>query len=216
MNVLAVAAHPGDIEFGCGGTLLSHRQRGDAITLLVMTTGEQALAGARDRIAEQEEAAALLGAALRWGDLEDGLVTEGRPTIAAVELALAESGAHVVYTHAPHDTHHDHRAVAVASLSALRRTPRVLCYEAPTSVDFDPTLYVDIEGLVEGKLDLLRTHMSQVMAGDLLDLEEVEARARYRGFAARVHHAEGFEVHRFVWDGATAPAEAGRAGGPGT
>ena len=41
MNVLAIGAHPDDIELGCGATLATHRMRGDAIWLLVMTTGER-------------------------------------------------------------------------------------------------------------------------------------------------------------------------------
>jgi hypothetical protein len=60
---------------------------------------------------------------------------------------------------------------------------------------------VDIAGLVESKLDLLRAHMSQVLhMGSLVDLEATESQARYRGFAARVREAEAFESHRFLWD----------------
>ena len=73
MRVLAIGAHPDDIEFGCGGTLLRHRLAGDAITLLVMTTGEQGPDGDL-RTREQEQAATLLGADLRWGGFLDGSV----------------------------------------------------------------------------------------------------------------------------------------------
>jgi hypothetical protein len=77
----------------------------------------------------------------------------------------------------------------------------VLCFESPSSIGFNPTLYVDIAGLVEPKLDLLRAHMSQVLRmGSLVDLEATESQARYRGFAARVREAEAFESHRFLWD----------------
>ena len=72
MRVLAVGAHPDDIELGCGGALLAHRARGDEITLLVMTTGEEGPQDARSRIREQEDAAALLGATLLWGGFPDG------------------------------------------------------------------------------------------------------------------------------------------------
>ncbi|MCA1670813.1 MAG: PIG-L family deacetylase [Actinobacteria bacterium] len=70
MNVLVIGAHPDDIELGCGAALLAHRRRGDRVDLLVMTTGGRGPQDARSRVAEQEDAAALLGAGLIWGAFE--------------------------------------------------------------------------------------------------------------------------------------------------
>jgi LmbE family N-acetylglucosaminyl deacetylase len=199
MRVLAIGAHPDDIELGCGGALLAHRNAGDEITLLVMTTGEQGPQDTRSRVHEQEEAADMLGANLLWGGFEDGAVPDERRAIIVVEKAVHVAAADVVYTHATKDTHQDHRATATASVAAARRANRVLCYESPTSVGFAPTFYVDVAGLVEEKLQLLRCHMSQVLENGLVDLEAVEAQARFRGFTGRVRQAEAFEVHRFIW-----------------
>jgi LmbE family N-acetylglucosaminyl deacetylase len=200
MRVLAIGAHPDDIEFGCGGTLLRHRLAGDAITLLVMTSGEQG-PDAELRTREQEQAASLLGAELRWGGFLDGSVPADGDAVRVIEHVIAATAPDVVYTHAPQDTHQDHRATSAAALAAARRISRVLCFESPSSIGFNPTLYVDIAGLVEPKLDLLRAHMSQVLhLGSLVDLEATESQARYRGFAARVREAEAFESHRFLWD----------------
>jgi LmbE family N-acetylglucosaminyl deacetylase len=200
LSVLAVGAHPDDIELGCGATLLAHRDRGDKIHLLVMTVGERGPQDERPRVKEQEDAAAVLGAGLSWGDFEDGCVPEDMRPVQVVEEALATCRADVVYTHAPADSHQDHRRTGLATLSAARRTTRVLCYESPTSVEFRPNLYVDAAGLVEPKLDLIRAHISQVLKNGLVDLEAVEALVRHRGFQARLRYAEGFEVARFVWD----------------
>lgn len=200
MNVLAVGAHPDDIELGCGATLLAHRQRGDQVVLLVMTTGEKGPQSSRPRIQEQEDAAELLGAALRWGGFEDGAVPEGRSSVDAIQAVIREFAIDLVYTHSARDTHQDHRATAVASLAACRRVGRVLMYESPTSQFFLPTVFVDVAGLVENKSDLVRAHVSQVLKNGLVDLEAVEAQARYRGFQARVRLAEAFEASRFVWD----------------
>jgi LmbE family N-acetylglucosaminyl deacetylase len=90
--------------------------------------------------------------------------------------------------------------VAAATAAAARRTQRVLCYESPTSLGFSPTHFVNVDGLVEAKLGLIRAHLSQVMKNGLVDLEALEAQARFRGFQARVRHAEAFEPTRFVWD----------------
>lgn len=199
MNVLAVGAHPDDIELGCGGTLLAHRAAGHSVLLLVLTTGEQGPQMARSRIEEQKEAASLLGADLVWGGFQDGCVPQGREVVSVIEAAIRRIGADVVYTHSPRDTHQDHRAAAVATMAAARRLSQLLYYEAPTSQDFRPSVYVDIAGHVERKLDVLRSHVSQVLKNGLVDLEAIEALARYRGFEARIRNAEGFETDRFLW-----------------
>lgn len=200
MRVLAIGAHPDDIELGCGATLLAHQRRGDQIALLVMTTGERGPQDARSRMAEQEDAARILGAELWWGGFEDGSIPDGRDAVVAIESAVKAFGADAVYTHAIGDSHQDHRATAGASIAACRRSTRILHYEAPTSLDFQPALYVDVAGLVDAKMDLIRAHVSQVLKNGLVDLEACEAMARYRGFGARMRWAEAFEVSRFAWD----------------
>jgi len=211
-NVLAVGAHPDDIELGCGGTLLAHAARGDRIHILVLTTGEQGPQAALSRISEQERAAEVLGATLHWGGFHDGSIPEGRAAIQAVETVLKEVRADVVYAPAPADTHQDHRAVAAATAAAGRRSCRVLFYESPTSVGFSPSVYLDVANHLEGKLTAIRAHTSQVLKNHLVDLEAVEAQARYHGFRARIRYAEAFEAGRFVWDMSHKGEEAGKAG----
>ena len=146
-RVLAVGAHPDDIELGCGATLLAHSAAGDAVTMLVMTGGEngpgddEAIVGRR---LEQEQAARTLGAGLLWGGQLDCAVTPDAATVAVVERAIKETDADLVYVHAPDDSHQDHRAVAAATLSAARRLSRVLHYQSPSTLTFSPTTFVDV------------------------------------------------------------------------
>jgi LmbE family N-acetylglucosaminyl deacetylase len=212
MNVLAVGAHPDDIELGCAGTLLAHAVQGDRISLLVLTTGEQGPQASLSRMAEQERAAEVLGASLHWGGFHDGSIPDGRPAIQAVESILRQVHADVVYAPSPSDTHQDHRAVGVAAAAAGRRTSRSLFYESPTSVSFTPDVYVDVAEHLEGKLAAIRAHTSQVLKNHLVDLEAVEAQARYHGFRARIRHAEAFEAGRFVWNLSQKGNHAGDAG----
>ncbi len=198
MRVLAIGAHPDDIELGCGGALLGHRDAGDELVMLVMTDGSRGPQGMDTRVVEQEGCAHMLGAELRWGGFTDGSVPSDHGGVAVVEDAL-EGGVDLIYTHAPSDTHQDHRATAEATFAAARRVPRVLCYETPSSVSFTPGVFVDIDGYVEGKLNLLRAHLSQALAGGPVDLEAVEAQARFRGFQAKARNAEGFVAHRLLW-----------------
>ena len=207
MRILAIGAHPDDVELGCGGSLFAHRAAGDSIALLVMTMGERGPQSLESRVHEQEDAASLLEAQLMWGGLDDGAVPDGPETVGLIDAAVRELEPDVIYTHSPHDTHQDHRATSVATLAAARRTARVLMYEAPTSKQFVPSFFVDITDFLDLKVASIRAHESQVQKNRLVDLEAVAAQARYRGFEARIGHrcAEGFAVDRFVWDLTPAP-----------
>jgi LmbE family N-acetylglucosaminyl deacetylase len=200
VNVLAVGAHPDDVELGCGGALLGHAAQGDHVTILVMTDGGRALLDDMSRQMEQQTAACVLDADLIWGGFDDGFVPEGPESISVIDDALARTGAGILYTHAPDDTHQDHRATASASLAAGRKLSTILQYETPSTRHFDPSVFVDVEASLDDKLRALRSHMSQVLRHGPVDLEVIEAQARFRGSQGRVAAAEGFEVARLAWD----------------
>jgi LmbE family N-acetylglucosaminyl deacetylase len=200
LKVLAVGAHPDDVELGCGATLLRHVATGDEVTILVLTTGQRGRVEGLSRRAEQEEAARRLGVGLRWATFQDGSVPDGPEAVTVIDEALAATRAEVLYTHASRDTHQDHRATATASLAAARRLATILQYETPSTQAFEPTIYVDVAGTVEKKLATLRAHLSQVLRQGPVDLEAIEAQARFRGYQGRLRYAEAFEPARLVWN----------------
>jgi len=208
VNVLAVGAHPDDVELGCGATLLRHVARGDEVTILVMTAGQRGQVDGMNRYHEQEDAASRLGVRLVWGGFEDGSIPEGPEAISVIDEVIADTHAEVLYTHATRDTHQDHRAAATASLAAARRLPSVLQFETPSSQGFEPTVYVDVADTLEDKLAALRSHLSQVLRQGPVDLEAIEAQARFRGFQGRIRYAEAFEAPRLAWDLSTPQATA--------
>jgi LmbE family N-acetylglucosaminyl deacetylase len=102
------------------------------------------------------------------------------------------------HVHSPNDTHQDHRAVHVATLSAARGVPRILSYQSPSATNnFAPTKYVQIDQTVEGKVEILSNFQSQAHRA-YMDPELVRAVARYwaRQLPASVVFAEPFEVVR--------------------
>ncbi|MEV6343114.1 PIG-L family deacetylase [Actinoplanes sp. NPDC051851] len=205
-SVLAIGAHPDDIELGCGGTLAAHRAAGDAVTMLVVTGGQNGPGLVADRRAEAEAAARSLDCLLLWGRMLDCAVAPDATTIAVIEEAIREVEADVVYVHAPDDSHQDHRAVAAATVSAARHSRRVLHYRSPSTTRFEPSLYVDISAHLDRKIAALSCHRSQVESSAMVDPEVVAATARHFGAQARVRFAEAFTPSRFVWDLAPPPA----------
>jgi LmbE family N-acetylglucosaminyl deacetylase len=202
-RVLAIGAHPDDIELGCGATLLAHHAAGDVVTMLVMTGGENGPVGSGSvgsRRHEQEEAARILGARLVWGGLVDCAVSSDSATVAVIERVIRETDAELVYVHASDDSHQDHRAVAAATLSAARRLSRVMHYQSPSTLTFTPTVFVDVTMQLSGKLAALNAHASQVEQSAMVEPDAVVASARHWGSQARIGYAEAFAPTRLVLD----------------
>ncbi|RKR92536.1 LmbE family N-acetylglucosaminyl deacetylase [Micromonospora pisi] len=196
MRILAIGAHPDDIELGCGATLLRARQLGASVTMLVLTDGRLGPGDPDLRAREQRQAAEYLGAELIGGGFRDGELDHGPALVNRIEEALAAVRPDLVFTHAPADSHQDHRATASASIAAARTLTTVLHYESPSTLDFQPVVFGDVTGLVPEKLRLLRHHLSQVIGGRRIDLEALAAQARFRGFQGRVTEAEAFTTTR--------------------
>ncbi|PYS96775.1 MAG: GlcNAc-PI de-N-acetylase [Acidobacteria bacterium] len=215
MNILAIGAHPDDVEFGCGGTLIKYAAKGARIDLLVMTDGARG-GRARTRRREQIEAARVLGARrVHWGGYRDTLLPSVRRLIDRMERVMHTLDPDFIFVNFPEDTHQDHREVARAAISATRYTRNVLFYEGPTTVNFTPTVFIDIGGEIERKIESLRRHRSQVSRTRIESTpicEIAQASAHFRGVQGRVRWAEGFAPLRLfinITDGGIGPGRAG-------
>lgn len=195
-SVLAVGAHPDDVEIGVGGTLLRHHDAGDRITILTMSRGQiGGDPGARAR--EAGDAASLLGAELVLGDFEDTRIEDRGDTVALIEEAVARCNPDVIYTHSLNDVHQDHRSVHRAALIAGRAVPNFYCYQSPSStVGYRPTKFIGVDDHVAGKLDLIAAHRSQAATRWYMEPDVVQATARYWGRYADTTFAEPLEVER--------------------
>lgn len=201
MNILAIGAHPDDIEIGCGGTLVKYAKAGHDVYLLVLTCGGVG-GDPETRKKEQEQAAKKIGAKkVFWGGFEDTYASDARALITAMEKVISEVSPQVVFINYLHDVHQDHRAVAKACLSATRYIKEVLYYEVPTTSMFEPETFVDIGEVLDDKMELLNIHASQVdrtRVENLSILEVAKSCANFRGFQARVKYAEGFKAVRIL------------------
>ncbi|MFH1995736.1 MAG: PIG-L family deacetylase [Candidatus Omnitrophota bacterium] len=203
MRILAIGAHPDDIEFGCGGTLLKYARKKHDIFLQIMTRG--GIGGSRSvRKAEQERAAKFLRAKkIFWGRFKDTRIPISKELIDEVEKVIYEVKPDIIFHNYFNDVHQDHRAIAYGTSSASRYVKRVLYYEVPTTNSFEPDIYVDISDVIKRKLELIKLHTSQVRRTHvprLTILESVQSCATFRGFQARVKYAEGFKSMRFLMD----------------
>jgi LmbE family N-acetylglucosaminyl deacetylase len=199
VNILAIGAHPDDIEFGCGGTLTKYSQRGHRLFLMVMTGGGSG-APSETRMAEQAAARQILGAEeIFWGGYQDTHLWVDAELIKKIESVIASVKPEFIFCHFPDDTHQDHRHLAQAVMSATRYIRNVLFYEGPTTQNFNPQVYVDIADTLEVKLEALQAHRSQVMKTNIEDVSIIEVArscANFRGIQGRVKYAEAFHALR--------------------
>lgn len=202
MNILAIGAHPDDIEYGCGGTLLKYsRKKSNKVSLLILTPGD--FGGEPTvRIKEQEKSAAFMGVkVIYWGGFKDTELLGNRELILKIEETIHRVKPDVVFLNYGEDVHQDHRAAAQAGVSATRYIKEVIFYEVPTTEHFEPDIFVDIKDVLDKKLQLLKLHASQVdktRVENLTILESAQSCANFRGFQGRVKFAEGFKVLRFL------------------
>lgn len=203
MRVLAIGAHPDDVEFGCGGTLVRHVQRGDEVFLLVMTDGDKGGDGPTRR-QEQLAAARIIGACeVFFAGYPDTRFECDRESIMKIEDFVRQVGPDVVYTHFGEDTHQDHRNLSLAAVPAVRSVPSLLFFEGLSSQDFSPSVFVDVGRVIDQKLAGLEAHTSQVRRTNIQNLSILDiarSAANFRGIQGRVTYAEGFVALRYFVD----------------
>lgn len=195
-RVLAIGAHPDDVEIACGATLLRHSALGHRVSVLTLSRGNVGGDKVR-RTQEAVQCAVDLSAELFMADLVDTRLEEAHDMITLIEGVIAAVAPTTVYVHSSADNHQDHRAVHRSAVVAARRVPRLLCYQSPSSNNaFNPTQFIPVDDTIQDKVVLLRNYSTQ-SARHYLDPELVVATARY--WARHVpqgRFVEPFEVLR--------------------
>lgn len=211
--VLAIGAHPDDVELGCGGTLAKHVADGDEIHIVIMATqpgGADDAARMETARGQAEHAAKVLGAhqLLMFDGRDQRLDLASRLDLVQwVEKVIGEVHPDVVYTHHGQDRNLDHRVTHDAVLTACRPLPgssikRLLAFEVPGpgGGGFEPTVYVDITGEPSRrKLEALDQFAREMRgAPHPRSLGALAALALWRGATVGVFRAEAFMLIREV------------------
>jgi N-acetylglucosamine malate deacetylase 1 len=166
MRILALGAHPDDLEIFLGGTLNAWKAMGAELILAVATDGA---AGGQQppetlrrlRRAEAAAAAAPLGTTPCFLDFPDGALMPDAALVAALGRLVVEAAPDLVVTHAPNDYHADHRALSAAVSQAVSFAAPLLFADTLRGTGFVPTHWVDVTPWFEAKCAAIRAHVSQ-------------------------------------------------------
>jgi LmbE family N-acetylglucosaminyl deacetylase len=208
-TVLAMGAHPDDMELEAGGTLAKFAKKGYDVYLLILTSGGYTDINGKTYVDEElrneaEKATKILG-------IKDVMFlsypTKDLPAngevISKVDSIVNELRPDVFISHHPFDSHQDHKSAADIMFAVSRQgrvknvfSASTLPYR-PNVFAFRPQFYVDITETLETKLNAIRAYKTQYAKfGSEVLIEHVKGMAKTYGWAMGYEYAECFEVIR--------------------
>lgn len=218
MRVLAVGAHPDDLEILCSGTLACFAQAGHEVVMAHASQGDKGHGEiphhevSEVRAGEARAAAQAVGAtAVSVGFLDGAILINDENNRRVIDL-IRITKPDLIITHHPNDYHGDHNAVTrlVVDASFMATVPYYVTSQPAHSVaapiffmdtlaaiDFTPTDYVDITATIGLKKEAMAQHDSQITwlrdhhSTDILDF--IDTIARFRGLQCGVRYAECFQ-----------------------
>lgn len=227
LDILAIGAHPDDVELSCAGTLAKEIYLGKKVGIIDLTRGELGTRGSVEiRAQEAEKAAAILGVAVRENlGFADGFFVNDKEHQLAVVKLIRKYKPSIVLLNAISDRHIDHQKAseltsAACFLSGLRKIETFIDGQKqeawrPKQVyhyiqwdDLKPDFAVDISDFIEHKMNAVKAYDSQFYNPDSNEpespissknfLDSVRYRAQNLGRLIGVAYAEGYTTERCV------------------
>lgn len=198
-TVIAVGAHPDDLELGCGGTLARLSRAGARVVMVVVSIPSSL----RSRRLEAMRAAEILGCEVRFltpnrcSRVED---LKTHQLVGMIDAQVKELEPAAMFTHCLANLHLDHKLAYEACMASQRlRYFDIFCY-SPTSchavnIAFYPHAYIDISDTIEEKMRAIRVHSSQFDSRGL-NTERYREADSHMGRVIGVPYAEGVEIVR--------------------
>ncbi len=225
LDILAIGAHPDDVELGCSGTLMKHIDRKHKVGILDLTKGELGTRGdAKTRLKEVEAASKIMGVHARQNlGFEDGFFKNDKEHQLELIKFIRLYQPTVVLTNAILDRHPDHARAAQLTYDAcfLAGLPKIetklkgekqkafrpkALYHYIQALHIEPHFVVDITNYFDRKLQSIHAYKSQFYNPDSNEpktfisspqfLEFVKARAIHFGMPIGAKYAEAFTINR--------------------
>ena len=227
LDILAIGAHPDDVELGCGATLAKEIARGKKVGILDLTRGELGTRGSAEiRDQEARDAGEVLGVQMRHNlEFSDGFFVNNVSHQLEVIKMIRKYRPDLVLCNAVDDRHIDHGKGArlvndACFLSGLRKIETICGGHKqhawrPLNVfhyiqwkNLEPDVVVDVTGFMDKKMESVKAYRSQVFNPNSKEpetpisssnfLDSIEYRARDLGRLIGAEYGEGFNVSRYV------------------
>ena len=227
VDILAIGAHPDDVELSCGGTLAKHAHGGKKVAVVDLTEGELGSRGSvTTRYTEAAEASKILGIVDRKNlQLPDGFFQEDQESLIRLVRQIRYFQPTIILANAPSDRHPDHgkgaqliaRAAFLSGLRKIETSYNDVLQEPwrPSSVyhyiqDYflEPDFVVDVTDFVEKKFEAIKAYKTQFydpnskepqtpISGEEF-FDFMKGRMMQYGRPIGVKYAEGFVTDRYI------------------
>jgi N-acetylglucosamine malate deacetylase 1 len=201
--VLALGAHPDDIEIGMGGTVAKLVGMGYDVKLVIATLPNFVKTDTKEeRKKESTMSAKVMGCKTpEFLDLGPEEITFNRKFVTQINEIVRNCEPDAIFTQWIGDTHQDHQALTKAVIAAARDSNNVFMYETTipggiSETAFRPQLYVDVTETLDSKRNALDCFDSQKIRCGHLWVDAIVGRCSYRGYQMNTKYAEAFEVIR--------------------
>jgi len=201
--VLALGAHPDDIEIGMGGTVAKLVGMGYNVKLVVATLPNFVKTDTKEeRKKESTMSAKVMGCKTpEFLDLGPEEITFNRKFVTQINEIVRNCEPDAIFTQWIGDTHQDHQTLTKAVIAAARDSNNVFMYETTipggiSETAFRPQLYVDVTETLDSKRNALDCFDSQKIRCGHLWVDAIVGRCSYRGYQMNTKYAEAFEVIR--------------------
>ena len=230
MRILAIGAHPDDIEIACSGTLAKCVKRGDTVIVCFASSGNlgHVVIPPEElkviRANEAKKAGSLAGIEVIYGGFDDlEIYDNNKQARDKMVDVIRYANPDLIITHAPDDYMPDHVAVSklVFDASFTATLPNyhtgkdlpnaklvpIFYMDTLAGVNFNPTTFVDVSDTIDLKIKMLNCHESQIVwmrDHDGIDFcDMVKTCSRYRGYQCGAEYAEGFRQCEVYLKGTT-------------
>jgi LmbE family N-acetylglucosaminyl deacetylase len=199
LKAIVAGGHPGDPEYGCGGTIARLTSLGHEVVLLYLNDGAWPPTPTATRIAEAAKACAILKARPLYTNQQNGHAIVDNDHYEAFAKLIEAEKPDLVLTQWPIDNHRDHRAITNLTYDAWNHSKRSFAlyyYEVSDGEDtlqFSPTHYIDITAAEPAKRAACYAHSSQTPDRYYQLQDSVAA---FRGAESGFHRAEAFVLQQ--------------------
>jgi LmbE family N-acetylglucosaminyl deacetylase len=201
MKILAIGAHPDDIELGISGTLYKHIKHGDSVHALICSTG--GVDNNPKRLEEARAGAKIIGIdkLTIWDYPVAKLNKVNQEFVLLLKRFIDDIKPDRVYVHSMYDRHQVHLTINKSTINAAKHIKQLIFYESlsSTTQDFKPNAYVDITYEIDTKIKSIKAHKTQYNKIYMHE-KPIRSLANYRYIQGKVGnnpkgYAEAFIVH---------------------
>ena len=195
LKIIVTGGHPGDPEYGCGGTIARLTALGHEVVLLYLNDGAWPPTPASIRIAEAAKACEILKARPAYAGQINGHAIVDADHYEAYEKIFAVEKPDAVLNQWPIDNHRDHRAISMLTYDVWAKSEKKFAlyyYEVSDGEDtlqFSPNQFVDISAVERQKRVACYAHASQT-PDRYYELQD--SVAKFRGLQSGFTRAEAF------------------------